>query len=76
MDDLLKQYCDIAKRIAIEEGRAEGIAKGRAEGISEGKFDIAKRMLMKGKTTAEIVDITELSLAAVQKLQAEMLQHV
>ena len=76
MDDLLKEYCDIAKRIAIEEGRAEGIAKGRAEGISEGKFDIAKRMLMKGKTTAEIVDITELSLAAVQKLQAEMLQHV
>ena len=37
MDDLLKEYCDIAKKIAIEEGRAEGIAKGRAEGRAEGE---------------------------------------
>ena len=37
MDDLLQEYCDIAKKIAIEEGRAEGEAKGRAEGEAKGK---------------------------------------
>ena len=36
--------------------------------------DIAKRMLMQGKATTDIADITELSLATVKKLQADMLQ--
>lgn len=36
--------------------------------------DIAKLMLMQGKATTDIADITELSLATVKKLQADMLQ--
>ena len=39
MDDLLKEYCDIAKKIAIEEGRAEGRAEGEAIGIAKGKAE-------------------------------------
>ena len=48
MDDLLKEYCDIAKKIAIEEGRAEGIAKGRAEGIAKGKAEGRAEGIAKG----------------------------
>ena len=39
MDDLLKEYCDIAKKIAIEEGRAEGRAEGEAIGRAKGKAE-------------------------------------
>ena len=37
MDDLLKEYCDIAKKIAIEEGRAEGRAEGESIGEARGE---------------------------------------
>ena len=37
MDDLLKEYCDIAKKIALAEGEAKGRAKGKAEGEAIGR---------------------------------------
>ena len=62
---------------AFYEGRAEGEAKGKAEGKAEGKvnekFATVKRMLKRGKRSlAEIAEDTELPLATVQQIQAEM----
>ena len=62
---------------AFYEGRAEGEAKGKAEGKAEGKvnekFATVKRMLKRGKSSlAEIAEDTELPLATVQQIQAEM----
>ena len=58
-------------------GKAEGEAKGKAEGKAEGKvnekFATVKRMLKRGKRSlAEIAEDTELPLATVQQIQAEM----
>ena len=81
MDDLLKEYCEIAKKIAIEEGRAEGEAKGRAEGRAEGesigeakeKFATAKRLLTMKLSIQDISKATTLPVVKIQELQAEML---
>ena len=81
MDDLLKEYCDIAKKIAIEEGRAEGRAEGEAKGRAEGesigeakeKFATAKRLLAMKLSIQDIAKATTLPMVKIQELQAEML---
>ena len=81
MDNLLKEYCDIAKKIAIEEGRAEGRAegesigeaRGKAEGETNEKFATARRLLEMKLSIQDIARATTLPVVKIQELQAEML---
>ena len=53
--------------------RNEAFYEGEAKGETKEKFATVKRMLKRGKSTlAEIAEYTELPLATVQKIQAEM----
>ncbi len=54
---------------AAEEAKKEGSIEGIKEGIKEGKFKIAMKMLSKGKTIEEIVEMTELSRDEIEKLK-------
>ena len=65
MDEFSKKLYDA--------GRAKGRAEGRAEGETKEKFATVKRMLKRGKSSlTEIAEDTELPLATVQQIQAEM----
>ena len=57
---------------AFYEGEAKGKAEGKAEGKVNEKFATVKRMLALGKTIQDIALCTDLPLAKVQELQAEM----
>ena len=61
MDDLLKEYCDIAKKIAKEEGKTTE------------KFATAKRLLTMKLSIQDIAKATTLPIVKIQELQAEML---
>lgn len=54
------------------EGRAEGRAEGRVEGLAEGaqmqNLENAKRMKTKGYSSADIADITGLTIEDIEKL--------
>ena len=65
MDEFSKKLYDA--------GRAKGRAEGRAEGEIKEKFATVKRMLKRGKSSlTEIAEDTDLPLATVQQIQAEM----
>ena len=65
MDEFSKKLYDAG----INDGRAEG----RAEGETKEKFATVKRMLKRGKSSlADIAEVTDLPLATVQQIQAEM----
>ena len=55
---------DIERR-ALAKGREEGRAEGRAEGIKEGHLDFlrktARRMYSKGRDTADIADLLDIT---------------
>ena len=58
---------------AFFEGIAEGEAVGMAKGEANEKFATVKRMLKRGKSSlADIAEDTDLPLATVQQIQAEM----
>ena len=60
------------KDIGLVEGEAIGIAKGEAIGITNANIATAKRMLAKGcYSLQDIAELTNLSLADVEKLQEE-----
>ena len=64
---------DEARQEAKAEGLAEGMAKGEAKGETKEKFATVKRMLKRGKSSlTEIAEDTELPLATVKQIQAEM----
>ena len=53
-----------------KEGFEEGIEIGKKAGLSEGIAKVAKIMIAKGKSNAEIIDATELTLEEVEALRA------
>ena len=53
---------------AITKGRAEGITEGRAEGRAEGVIAVARNMLKRNRTIAEIAEDTGLSFNEIEKL--------
>ena len=62
------------------EGKAEGIAEGKEIGLAEGeakeKLATAKRMLAKGCYSLEVIaELTNLSLADVEKLKKEQAEQ-
>ena len=47
---------------------AKGKAEGRAEGRKEGLFEVAKKMLSKGVSVSDVVDLTGLTEAEIEAL--------
>ena len=61
----------------VQDNRYEAYSEGFAKGENKEKIATAKRMLMKGnRSIEEIAEVTELSLADVKKIEADMLQLV
>ena len=52
-----------------EEGREEGLVEGLAEGQVKAKIEMAKKMLIRGKSIDEIAELTELSKSAIELLK-------
>ena len=60
------------KDVGLVEGEAIGIAKGEAMGVTNANIATAKRMLSKGYySLQDIAELTNLSLADVEKLKEE-----
>lgn len=54
----------------VRKGRNQGLREGRREGRREEKLESARRMLARGFSVADVVDITGLSEASVRRLAA------
>jgi len=67
-------------RQAKQEGEAAGLIRGRQEGWQEGKQEgwleakreIARNMLRRGHSPADVIELTGLSAAELDKLAQEM----
>ena len=69
----LETYVQDNRYEAYAEGEAKGLAQGLAKGEAQEKFATVKRMLKLGKISlADIAETTELPLATVKQIQAEM----
>ena len=51
-----------------QKGVEEGLERGRQEGLQEAKLTLAKRLLERGISLEEIVEVTELSIETVKSL--------
>ncbi len=58
---LLKKGRKEGIKEGIIEGKKEGIIKGRKEGIDEGKLDVAYKLMDKGFSIDEVVELTGLA---------------
>ena len=73
MDDFSKMLYDAGINDGRKEGKAEGLAEGLAKGETKEKFATVKRMLKLGKISlTDIAEMTELPLATIKQIQAEM----
>ena len=52
----------------VAEGMAKGKAEGKAEGRKEGLFEVAKKMLSKGVSVSDVVDLTGLTETEIEAL--------
>ena len=59
-------------RQAKQEGWQEGRQEGKQEGWSEAKREIARNMLRRGHSPADVIELTGLSAAELDKLAQEM----
>ena len=75
----LEQYGEKLKRQAHEEGREEGHERGREQGLHEGRekgrqeesVRVARRLLARGESVADVASVTELSEERVREIQHE-----
>jgi len=56
----------------LAEGREEGRAEGREEGREEGRAQVVRKMAQNGMTAQQIAQITELPLATVSQMLAQL----
>lgn len=61
-----------ALREGLEEGRQEGRKEGRKEGRQEEKESTARRLLIRGLSVSEVVEITELEEELVLEIQQKL----
>ncbi len=61
-----------AKYHAEQEGMEKGIEKGMKKGMKQGIEGIARKMIRKGNSNEEIIELTNLSLEEVQSLRQEI----
>jgi predicted transposase/invertase (TIGR01784 family) len=79
----LEQYGEKLKREAREEGREEGLERGREEGREQGREEgrengreeesvrVARRLLARGESVADVASVTELSEKRVREIEQE-----
>jgi len=69
-EDSLKYYRDLKNSIdtARDEGRIEGIEKGMQKGIEKGIEQVAKHALLKGKSVADISELTGLTAEQIKRI--------
>ena len=60
------------EKIGLEKGKAEGEKIGLDKGKEEKLIELAKKMLGKGMAITEVSDITDLRIAELEKLRAEL----
>ena len=64
------------RREGIAEGKEIGLVEGEAIGLAKEKLATAKRMLAKGCYSLEVIaELTNLSLADVEKLKKEQAEQ-
>lgn len=70
-EGLIKPGEDIMtfEQFCINEGMQKGMQEGRQEGRHQSKQEIAEKLLIRGHSTAEISDITGLSIPEIMNLQ-------
>ena len=54
-----------------ERGRAIGLKEARQEGIKQQKFECAKRLFIKGFSSKDILEITELTIEELESCITE-----
>ncbi len=54
---------------------SQGIERGLEKGFEKGKIDDAKKMLSKGFSVEDVVDITELPIKQIENLKSEIFKH-
>ena len=53
----------------VRKGRNQGLREGRRKGLMQGRLESARRMLARGFSVADVVDLTGLPEADVRKLK-------
>ena len=68
-EDSLKNYrdCKGITETAHEEGLEQGLEQGRDQGMEEGRVEVARRLMAKGMTAAEVAEITGISAVILMK---------
>lgn len=61
-----------AEQVGIEKGIQEGMQKGIQEGIQEGIKAIARKMIVKGNSNEEIMELTSLTFEEIQVLRQDV----
>lgn len=61
-----------AEQVGIEKGIQEGMQKGILEGIQEGIKAIARKMIVKGNSNEEIMELTSLTFEEIQVLRQDV----
>ena len=67
----LEQYGEKLRREAREEGREEGLERGREQGREEESVRVARRLLARGESVADVASVTQLLEERVREIQHE-----
>lgn len=70
MRTIAEKYIDEGIEVGVSKGIQIGEARGKARGKAEGKAEIAKKLLLKKYSASDILEITGLSIADIQKFQS------
>jgi predicted transposase/invertase (TIGR01784 family) len=65
------QVTDVSQTRVFKEAKEEGLVEGIGKGIEKGIEKVARRLLKKGHSVAEIVEVTDLTPAQVRKLSKQ-----
>lgn len=68
----LERFIDESIEKGMKKGIERGLEKGKAEGEKKSSLEIARRMILKGMTTEDIAELTNLTEDEVEKLADRM----
>ena len=71
-EEMVEERFNEGKSVGLEEGIAQGMEKGIEQGTYNAKLEMAKKLLMKNMTPAEISEVTALTLETVLKLKKNL----
>ncbi len=62
------------EKLGLEKGEKLGLEKGKSIGLKEEKIKIAKKMLKKGNSIEDIIEITELSKKEIEEIRKHLMK--